>query len=296
MRRILSLIVLACFVVAAPATPEFFSEKPYAEAKAFAAEHDKLFFVKGTAEWCGPCKQMDRTTFKDEGVVKWLTAHAVSVSVDVDKLPKIARELGIRAMPTVILFKGDEELGRVVGYRDGRALLAWLKKPASDPPPATRTIRPTTEPVKGAANAPPGIRARLTDARAMTRRGEHEKATEEFVWLWRHMLEHDPDMHGVRLSFMASDMRALAGKSEHAEAAFRALRDETERHLVEGPRTFDGLFDWLTLNIRVLGDNKPVLAWIERVEKRPTATKTFSRVRHHIDDMLIKEGRWDILG
>ena len=123
MTTILALAVTAC---AALAEPAFFTEKPYAEAKQTAADNDKLLFVKATAVWCGPCKMMDRTTFTDQRVIDWLTANAVSVSVDVDDEPQLAGRLRIRAMPTTILMRGDEELARVVGYRDADDLLEWL--------------------------------------------------------------------------------------------------------------------------------------------------------------------------
>jgi thioredoxin 1 len=35
--------------------------------------------------------------------------------VDVDEVPDVAQELGIRAMPTFIIFKGGEKVGEVVG-------------------------------------------------------------------------------------------------------------------------------------------------------------------------------------
>lgn len=35
--------------------------------------------------------------------------------IDVDEVPDVAQELGIRAMPTFVLFKGGEKLTEVVG-------------------------------------------------------------------------------------------------------------------------------------------------------------------------------------
>jgi thioredoxin 1 len=37
------------------------------------------------------------------------------IKVDVDEVPDVAQELGIRAMPTFIIFKGGEKVGEVVG-------------------------------------------------------------------------------------------------------------------------------------------------------------------------------------
>ncbi len=284
MRRLTALLALVCSIVAATASPSFFSHEPYAEAKALAAKQDKLFFVKGTAEWCGPCKMMDRTTFKDERVIEWLTGHTIAVAVDVDKQPEIARRLRIRAMPTMILFRGDEELGRVVGYRDAGKLMAWLESTSS----GERKEPPAPE--------PEDIRGRMQHARDLAFNGEFEKATDEYIWLWKHMLEHERTMLGVRSSFMAGEMGRLAEESPHARAAFGALRDETEKRLKTGPRTWEDLRDWLVLNERVLHDRKPTLAWIDRVKDRPNGRHTLERVRSVIDDVLIDEGRWKLYG
>ena len=35
--------------------------------------------------------------------------------LDVDEVPEVAQELGIRAMPTFLLFKNGEKVGEVVG-------------------------------------------------------------------------------------------------------------------------------------------------------------------------------------
>ena len=156
-RAALTLTAALLTAATALAEPEFFTDKPYAQAKTDAAAGDKLLFVKATADWCGPCKMMDRTTFVDQRVVDWLTERAVSVSVDEDDQPELAGRLKLRAMPTTILFRGDEELARGVGYRDADALLAWLGE-ASD-----GKIVPVAERPR------PGARGAARGARRMAR-------------------------------------------------------------------------------------------------------------------------------
>lgn len=64
------------------------------------------------AEWCGPCKAMapalDEVASEMKGKVK-------VVKVDVDKSPAITGEYGIRAMPTLMLFKD----GKVAAQHTG---------------------------------------------------------------------------------------------------------------------------------------------------------------------------------
>ena len=53
--------------------------------------------------------------------------NAYFVKVDVDDVPDVAQELGVRAMPTFILFKNGEKAAEVVGMNPP-ALLAAIEK------------------------------------------------------------------------------------------------------------------------------------------------------------------------
>jgi len=67
--------------------------------------------VDAFATWCGPCKTIAPILV---GYSKKYEA-AKFYKIDVDELPDIAQELGIRAMPTLFLFKGDEKVETVTG-------------------------------------------------------------------------------------------------------------------------------------------------------------------------------------
>jgi thioredoxin 1 len=64
------------------------------------------------AEWCGPCKAMapalDQVAAEMQGKVK-------IVKVDVDQNPGITAKYGIRAMPTLMIFRGGEVAAQHVG-------------------------------------------------------------------------------------------------------------------------------------------------------------------------------------
>lgn len=77
------------------------------------------------AEWCGPCKAMapalDQLATEMAGKVK-------IVKVDVDQSPNITTKYGIRAMPTLMAFKGGQKVGEQVGALVQKTKLeSWIK-------------------------------------------------------------------------------------------------------------------------------------------------------------------------
>ncbi|PYL01223.1 MAG: thioredoxin [Verrucomicrobia bacterium] len=79
------------------------------------------------AEWCGPCKMiapiLDELASEYDGKVK-------VGKVNIDDQQSIATEYGIRAIPTLLIFKDGEVAEQVVGLRSKRDLKANLDKVA----------------------------------------------------------------------------------------------------------------------------------------------------------------------
>jgi thiol:disulfide interchange protein len=107
---------------------EIFSDLTYPQAA--EAAKGKLLLVDATASWCPPCRAMEEDTWPDSALTAWVKERGLAVQVDVDDDGKSASELGISAMPTIILFRDGRELGRTSGYMDPQELLSWLKSTA----------------------------------------------------------------------------------------------------------------------------------------------------------------------
>ena len=59
--------------------------------------------------------------------------HVRFYKLDVDEVPDVAQELGIRAMPTFLLFKNGDKVAEVVGANP-KALEAAIKSNGGDAP------------------------------------------------------------------------------------------------------------------------------------------------------------------
>lgn len=72
---------------------------------------DKLVIIDFWATWCGPCKVIGP-------VFEKLEAQYPNIGFfkcDVDDQEQVAAEVGVKAMPTFMLFKQGEKVGSVVG-------------------------------------------------------------------------------------------------------------------------------------------------------------------------------------
>src|SRR3989344_1409972 len=77
------------------------------------------------ATWCGPCKLAEPVleelsdTYKDKVLI---------MKLDVDQNPVNSQKYGVLSIPTTILFKAGQEIGRQVGFSGKQAYEELMKK------------------------------------------------------------------------------------------------------------------------------------------------------------------------
>ncbi len=75
------------------------------------------------AEWCGPCKQI--APFLDD-IASEMEERLDVVKLDIDDNPKTPGELGVRGIPTLMVFRDGDLVAQRVGAMPKSALKQWL--------------------------------------------------------------------------------------------------------------------------------------------------------------------------
>lgn len=83
-----------------------------AEFAAEVLQSDRPVLVDFWAAWCGPCRMLAPTV---KAVAEKYAGTARVVKVNADQNPETAARYGIRGLPTLVLFNGSKEQGRIVG-------------------------------------------------------------------------------------------------------------------------------------------------------------------------------------
>ena len=98
------------------------------EARAVATTTNRPVLLYFTADWCGPCRQMAQTTFKDPSIRTQLQEF-VPVALDLDVHGELAGQRQVSSIPTFLVLLADgSEVTRVTGYLDPERFEAFLTR------------------------------------------------------------------------------------------------------------------------------------------------------------------------
>src|SRR4028118_1322929 len=90
------------------------------------------------AEWCGPCRMIGPAL---EEISNEMGGKVKIAKVNVDENPGIASKLGIRSIPTLMLFKDGKLAGQKVGASPKGELRKWMQQTTGARPGGATRIR-----------------------------------------------------------------------------------------------------------------------------------------------------------
>ena len=112
----------------APAAPRpVFHASLQAAAEAATSDQSLVLLIFG-ADWCAPCKQLNKTLSAPEFLDEAGAWHVVDLDVDTEG-KSAARDYGVTVLPTLVVQTPDNKIvTREEGLMDTAALLDWLQQ------------------------------------------------------------------------------------------------------------------------------------------------------------------------
>jgi len=102
----------------------------FAVAQAEAKQTGKPMLLYFTADWCGPCQSMKRTTWADANVDQALQQY-VPTRIDIDRNAELAMEYRIESIPQMLVIGEDGAISKRFskGAVNAADFLEWLAAP-----------------------------------------------------------------------------------------------------------------------------------------------------------------------
>ena len=99
------------------------------EAVRAARQSQKPMLVSITADWCGYCHKMLRTTFADGRIVRSVNDCFVPVILDADRDEQLVSSIGVEGLPTTVIVSPEMKvLKKITGFQSADQLQRQLDR------------------------------------------------------------------------------------------------------------------------------------------------------------------------
>ena len=98
-----------------------FFEGSLDELESEAKKNQKVYFIDFYTSWCGFCKKLDATTFRDEELGEYINQYFLAFKMDAETSEgrQITQQYDVKAYPTILVFDSKGNLlHKITGYKD----------------------------------------------------------------------------------------------------------------------------------------------------------------------------------
>lgn len=104
-------------------------QSDFAKAEAEAQRRGLPLVVHFSAEWCLPCRRMERDVLRSAEVARQLGTTFIGVKLDADAHPDLAKRFEVHSLPSDLILGPDGRvLARTTGYQDRRTYLGRIAR------------------------------------------------------------------------------------------------------------------------------------------------------------------------
>jgi thioredoxin-related protein len=126
--QLLILIMILCISGVASAADSI-KWRSYEEGMVLSKIEKKKVFLHFYADWCGFCRKMANTTFKDSALINYLNENFMPIRVNTDREPETAGAYGVMGLPhNVFMTEMGEPIFSVPGFIATDPLMSMLKE------------------------------------------------------------------------------------------------------------------------------------------------------------------------
>lgn len=227
--NMISLLASCLFALAAVERPQHFRDLDLEAALSAAASEKKVVLVAFQPPGEAERQKLDKSTWSDGKVKKWIETQAVALKVDPTADAALAARFRVHTFPTVVLLKADgDEVDRIVGAFDAKSFREEADAILGGADPLVRLRKLV------AANAgDPDFHLDL--ARMLFDRAEFAESATEYLWCFDEGVKREPAFQKTRNGAVLEEIvrlgrvhpAALDGLAERGEAIALKIPDCT---------------------------------------------------------------------